>query len=424
MTRLFVSAHFSVDGSAGRHSRPGSRPLRFAAGLVFVLVGCLAITGCMPAPAQQPTMPPPAVTVSNPVERELADYAEFTGQTAAVKSVDVRARVWGFLQSVNFTEGALVKKGDLLFQIDPRPYQALVNQATSKIAQDQAQLKHNDALYERYQKLQSRGAATQEDLDKALADRDSIQATLMADRADLEAKQLDLNFTRIDAPITGRVSRFEVTEGNVVQSGQNGGTLLTTIVSVDPMFVYFDVDERTLLLVRRQVQSGQMKNVQETAFPISVGLADEPNFPRQGSVNFMDNKVDPGTGTLRLRANIENHDDMLTPGLFVRCHLPLGEPRRTILVSEQAMGSDQGQKYVYLVNDKNEIVYRPVKVGRLYGGLRVIEEGLSKTDKVVVIGLQRVQPGIKVEPKLAEMPSRHGATNVTAAANPARPVGK
>jgi RND family efflux transporter MFP subunit len=424
MTRLFVSAHFSVDGSAGRHSRPGSRPLRFAAGLALVLVGCLAITGCMPAPAQQPTMPPPAVTVSYPVERELADYAEFTGQTAAVKSVDVRARVWGFLQSVNFTEGALVKKGDLLFQIDPRPYQALVNQATSKIAQDQAQLKHNDALYERIQKLRSRGAATQEDLDKALADRDSIQATLMADRADLEAKQLDLNFTRIDAPITGRVSRFEVTEGNVVQSGQNGGTLLTTIVSVDPMYVYFDVDERTLLLVRRQVQSGQMKNVQETAFPISVGLADEPNFPRQGSVNFMDNKVDPGTGTLRLRANIENHDDMLTPGLFVRCHLPLGEPRRTILVSEQAMGSDQGQKYVYLVNDKNEIVYRPVKVGRLYGGLRVIEDGLSKTDKVVVIGLQRVQPGIKVEPKLAEMPSRHGATNVTAVANPARPVAK
>ena len=424
MTRPSVSAHFSVDERADDHRPLGSRPLRLAGGLALVLVGCLAIVGCMRAPAQQPTMPPPAVTVSYPLERELADYAEFTGQTAAVKSVDVRARVWGFLQSVNFTEGALVKKGDLLFQIDPRPYQALVNQAQSKIAQDQAQLKHNDALYQRYQKLRSRGAATPEDLDKALADRDSIQATLMADKADLEAKQLDLNFTRIDAPITGRVSRFEVTEGNVVQSGQNGGTLLTTIVSVDPMFVYFDIDERTLLLVQRQVQSGQMKNVQETAFPISVGLADEPNFPRQGSVNFMDNKVDPGTGTLRLRANIENHDDMLTPGLFVRCHLPLGEPRRMTLVSEQAMGSDQGQKYVYLVNDKNEIVYRPVKVGRLYGGLRVIEDGLSKSDKVVVIGLQRVQPGAKVEPKLAEMPSRPGATKINATPNPARPAGK
>jgi RND family efflux transporter MFP subunit len=327
----------------------------------------------------------------------------------------VRARVWGYLQSVNFTEGALVKKGDLLFQIDPRPYQALVNQAKAKIAQDQAQLTDNEEIYRRTQQLRSRGAASQDALDKALADRDSIQATLMADKADLETKQLDLDFTRIEAPITGRISRYEVTEGNVVQSGQNGGTLLTTIVSVDPMYVYFDVDERTLLQVRRQVQSGELKNVQETAFPIFVGLADEPNFPRQGAVNFMDNKVDPGTGTLRVRANIANSDAMLTPGLFVRCHLPL--------VSEQALGSDQGQKFVYLVDDKNEVVYRPVKVGRLYGGLRVIEGGLSKTDKVVVIGLQRVQPGIKVEPKLAEMPTRPGGVKVSAAPDQGRPAG-
>src|SRR5580704_7576336 len=306
MTRPSVSAHFSVDERADDHRPLGSRPLRLAGGLALVLVGCLAIVGCMRAPAQQPTMPPPAVTVSYPLERELADYAEFTGQTAAVKSVDVRARVWGFLQSVNFTEGALVKKGDLLFQIDPRPYQALVNQAQSKIAQDQAQLTHNTETYKRIQQLRQRGAASQEDLDKALADREGMQAALMADTADLETKRLDLDFTRIDAPISGRVSRYEVTEGNVVQSGQNGGTLLTTLVSVDPMYVYFDIDERTLLQVRRQVQSGEIQNVQETAFPISVGLADEPSFPRSGSVNFMDNKVDPGTGTLRLRANIAN----------------------------------------------------------------------------------------------------------------------
>src|SRR5580700_2693738 len=421
MIHLSGSAH---PGDRTDRAHQHGRVVEIACGLVAVLVGCLAITGCTKAPAEAPPLPPPAVTISCPLEQDVADYADFTGQTAAVKSVDVRARVWGFLQTVNFTEGALVRKGDLLFQIDPRPYQALVNQAKAKIAQDQAQLTNDEEVYRRTYQLHTRGAASQDTLDKALADRDSVQATLMADKADLEAKQLDLDFTRIEAPISGRVSRFEVTEGNVVQSGQNGGTLLTTIVSVDPMYVYFDIDERTLLQVQRQVQSGQMKNVQETAFPISVGLADEPNFPRQGSVNFMDNKVDPGTGTLRLRANIENHDDMLTPGLFVRCHLPLGEPRRLTLVSEQAMGSDQGQKYVYLVNDKNEIVYRPVKVGRLYGGLRVIEDGLSKTDKVVVIGLQRVQPGIKVEPKLAEMPSRPGATKVAATPNSARPAGK
>lgn len=379
------------------------------AGLAVALLSGLLFAGCNHAPAQPPPPGPPAVTVSYPLEREVADYADFTGQTAPVKSVDVRARVWGFLQSVNFTEGALVKKGDLLFQIDPRPYQALVNQAKSKIAQDQAQLTHNTETYKRIQQLRQRGAASQEDLDKALADREGMQAALMADTADLETKRLDLDFTRIEAPITGRVSRYEVTEGNVVQSGQNGGTLLTTIVSVDPMYVYFDIDERTLLQVGRQVQSGQLKNVQETAFPIFVGLADEPSFPRPGSVNFMDNKVDPGTGTLRLRAHIANTDGMLTPGLFVRCHLPLGAPRRVILVTEQALGSDQGQKFVYVVNDKKEAIYRPVKVGRLYDGLRVIEAGLTKTDKVVVIGLQRVQPGTVVEPKVGEMPTRPSA---------------
>ena len=164
-----------------------------------------------------------------------------------MKSVEVRARVWGYLESLHFTEGSLVKQGDLLFQIDPRPYQALVDQAKGKIAQDVAQLKHNEATYRRYEKLRGQGAATQEDLDRTLADRDAMKATLQTDKADLEAKQLDLDYTTIRSPITGRVSRFEVTEGNVVQSGQNGGTLLTTIVSVDPMYVYFDVDERTLL---------------------------------------------------------------------------------------------------------------------------------------------------------------------------------
>jgi RND family efflux transporter MFP subunit len=406
-----VSDYSSVVGT----NRVGaSRAFRFAGALTIALLCSLIIAGCMPAPAQPPPPGPPAVTVSYPLERDVADYVDFTGQTAAVKSVDVRARVWGYLQSVNFTEGALVKKGDLLFQIDPRPYQALVNQGKSKIAQDQAQLTHNSETYKRIQQLRQRGAASQEDLDKALADREAMQAGLMADTADLETKQLDLDFTRIDAPISGRVSRYEVTEGNVVQSGQNGGTLLTTIVSVDPMYVYFDVDERTLLQVRRQIQTGELKNVQETAFPISIGLADEPNFPRQGSVNFMDNRVDPGTGTLRLRANIANSDGMLTPGLFVRCHLPLGAPRHVILVTEQALGSDQGEKFVYVVNEKKEAIYRPVKVGRLYDGLRVIESGLTKTDKVVVIGLQRIQPGTVVEPKVAEMPIRSHATNVTA----------
>jgi RND family efflux transporter MFP subunit len=371
-----------------------------------ILVSCLVVAGCARPPAQMPVPPPPKVTVSYPLDKRVTDYVDFTGETSAVKSVDVRARVWGYLQSLHFTEGALVRVGDLLFQIDPRPYQALVNQAKAKIDQDKAQLKHNEALYKRYVELSKRGAASSEDLDKSLADRDSILATMEADKADYEAKKLDLQFTRIESPITGRVSRFEVTEGNMVQSGQNGGTLLTTIVSVDPMYVYFDVDERTLLQIRRLIQDGEMKNVNESAFPIFLGLADEEGFPHHGIVNFLDNKVDPGTGTLRVRGVVANSDGLLTPGLFVRCRLPLGEARTATLVAEQALGSDQGQKYVYVVSDANEVSSRPVKIGRLYDGLRVIEDGLSKGDRVVISGLQRVRPGAKVDWKLADMPTR------------------
>jgi RND family efflux transporter MFP subunit len=377
---------------------------------------CVAAAGCARAPAQQIQLPPNKVTVSYPVEKAVADYVEFTGQTSAVKTVEVRARVWGYLESLHFTEGAIVNQGDLLFQIDQKPYKALVDQANGKIAQDNAQLKHNEATYRRYEKLKVQSAVTQEDLDRVLADRDAMKATLQADTADLEAKQLDLDYTTIRSPITGRVSRFEVTEGNVVQSGQNGGTLLTTIVSVDPMYVYFDVDERTLLAVRRLIRSGSLKNAQESAFPIAVGLADEDNFPHYGLVNFLDNRVDAGTGTLRVRGVFENHDGFLSPGLFVRCHLPLGEPRPRLLVAEEAIASDQEQKFVYVVNDANEVSYRPIQPGRLYDGMRVIEGGLAKNEKVVVKGLQRVRPGIKVEAELAPMPTR------SAEADPAKPT--
>jgi len=386
----------------------------------FAIATCcsLAATGCARAPAQSPPLPPNKVTVSYPLEKYVADYVEFTGQTSAVKTVEVRARVWGFLDSLHFTEGAMVKQGDLLFQIDPKPYKALVDQVKGKIAQDNAQLKHNEATFRRYDKLRANGAATQEDLDRVLADRDAMKATLTADTADLEAKQLDLDYTTIRSPITGRVSRFEVTEGNVVQSGQNGGTLLTTIVSVDPMYVYFDVDERTLLAVRRLVKKGSMRDAQETAFPIAVGLADEDSFPHHGLVNFLDNRVDAGTGTLRVRGVFDNHDGFLSPGLFVRCHLPLGEPTRRLMVAEEALASDQEQKFVYVINDADEVVYRPVQTGRLYDGMRVIEGGLTKNERVVVKGLQRVRPGVKVVTELAPMPT---GTSQTKPAQPARP---
>lgn len=378
-----------------------------ALGLLNVGI-CLTVSGCAPAPAQAPPLPPPHVTVSCPVEREVTDYADFTGQTMAVGTVEIRARVWGFLDKVNFKEGAIVNKGDVLFLIDPRPYQASLEQSQGKVAQDEASIKHYDATYRRLLQLRNRGAATQEDLDKALADLDTAKGTLQADKGDLAQRVLDLKFTKVVAPISGRVSRAEVTEGNVVQSGQNGGTLLTTLVSVDPIYVYFDVDERTLLQVRRQMHGDDVRSAQDASVPIYIGLADEDGYAHVGVVNFMDNRVDPSTGTLRLRAVLRNGDGLLNPGLFVRCRLPIGSPHRSLLVAEQAMGSDQGQKFLYVVNDKNEVGYRAVKTGKLYDGMRVIESGIAKDDRVVVNGLQRVRPGATVAPKLTEMPSQSG----------------
>jgi RND family efflux transporter MFP subunit len=372
---------------------------------------CLSVIGCMQGPPPMPAPPPSKVTVSVPIEHQVTDYADFTGQTAAIGMVEIRARVWGYLDKVNFREGALVKKGDLLYQIDPRPYQAAVDQSQGKVAQDEAQLKHVDATYRRYLQLRKTGAVTQEDIDKTLADRDTAAATLQADKGDLDQRQLDLDFTRITAPISGRVSRTEVTEGNVVQSGQTGGTLLTTIVTVDPIYVYFDVDERSLLQVRRSYHEAE-RSASAGNVPVYMGLVDEDDFPHFGTVNFVDNKVDAGTGTLRLRGVFQNADGLFSPGLFVRVRLPIGVPHRAILVAEQALGSDQEQKFVYVVDTKNEVNYRAVKTGRLYGGLRVIESGLATGEKVVVNGLQRVRPGAKVEPKLAEMP-HHSVTAST-----------
>ena len=268
------------------------------------------------------------------------------------------------------------------------------------MAQDEASIKHYDATYRRLLQLRNRGATTQEDIDKTLADLDTAKGTLQADKGDLAQRVLDLKFTKVIAPISGRVSRAEVTEGNVVQSGQNGGTLLTTLVSVDPIYVYFDVDERTLLQVRRQMHGDDVRSAQDASVPIYIGLADEDGYAHVGVVNFMDNRVDPSTGTLRLRAVLRNADGLLNPGLFVRCRLPIGSPHRSLLVAEQALGSDQGQKFLYVVNDKNEIGYRAVKTGRLYDGMRVIESGIAKDDKVVVNGLQRVRPGTSVDPEI------------------------
>jgi RND family efflux transporter MFP subunit len=336
----------------------------------------------------------------------VTDYTEFTSRTAAVDSVEVRAHVWGYLEKVNFKEGDLVKKGDVLFELDPRPYQALLNQAKGKVRQDEAQLKYDDADYQRNLELVRTGAVSRQDVEKSLSSKEVDIANIAADKAVVVQRQLDLDYTKVTAPVSGRVSRYSVTVGNLIQSGdQGGGTLLTTIVSVDPMYAYFDVDERTIQRVRQLVREGKFASGYQTTWPVSLRLATEVEFLHQGTVDFVDNQVSASTGTLRVRGVFPNKDGVLTPGYFARVRVPISPPHPALLVSDRAVTNDQGQQVLYVVNDKNQVDSRAVQLGQMHAGLREITDGLKPGEQVIVSGLLQVRPGVTVTPKLVDMPS-------------------
>jgi membrane fusion protein, multidrug efflux system len=393
-------------------------------GSALVLGFCLGLAGCTPAPSVAPAPAPTPVMVSYPVERDVTDYGDFTGRTAAVDSVEVRARVWGYLDKVNFSEGALVKKGDVLFEIDPRTYQAALHQAEGNLASVEARLKRLDGDLARAQQLVGKGAMSREEHDRIAGDRGETAASIRALQAAVGRAKLDLAFTKVTAPISGRVSRYNVTVGNLVQSGdQGGGTVLTTIVSVDPVYVYFDVDERTVLRVRQLIREGKAKSARETEWPVSLGLSADEGYPHQGTIDFVDNQVNPRTGTLRVRAIFPNKDEAISPGFFARVRVPVGFPRQALLVTDRAIDNDQGQKILYVVNDNNEVASRPIRVGALHDGLRAIEDGLRPGEPIIVTGLQQVRPGVTVEPKLVDMPVAPAARARTETAQILKPAG-
>jgi RND family efflux transporter MFP subunit len=393
-------------------------------GSALVLGFCLGLAACTRAPSEAPAPAPTAVMVSYPVERDVNDYGDFTGRTAAVDAVDVRARVWGYLDKVNFNEGALVKKGDVLFEIDPRTYQVALHQAEGNLASIEARLKRLDGDLARAQQLVGKGAMSREEHDRIAGDRGETAASIRALQAAVGRAKLDLAFTKVTAPISGRVSRYNVTVGNLVQSGdQGGGTVLTTIVSVDPVYVYFDVDERTVLRVRQLIREGKAKSARETEWPVSLGLSADEGYPYQGTIDFVDNQVNPRTGTLRVRAIFPNKDEVISPGFFARVRVPVGFPRQALLVTDRAIDNDQGQKILYVVNDKNEVASRPIRVGALHDGLRVIEDGLRPGERIIVTGLQQVRPGVTVEPKLVDMPVAPAARARTETAQILKPAG-
>jgi RND family efflux transporter MFP subunit len=389
--------------------------MRICGGLLLLFGLMIALTGC----SRQPEPAPPAaipVVVTRPLEREITDYTDFTGRTAAVDSVEVRARVWGYLTKVNFKEGAIVKKGDILFEIDPLIYKAALHQAEGNVASLQARVERLDADLARARRMVGTGAMSREDFDKVVGDRGEAVAMRDAAKAAVERAKLDVDYTNVVAPISGRVSRYLVTQGNLVQAGdQAGGTLLTTIVSIDPMYAYFDVDEHTVLHVRKLIREGKSDSPREGGFPVSMELANERGFPHKGTINFVDNQVNPRVGTMRLRGVFPNKDQVLVPGLFCRVRLPYGRPHKALLVNERAFDTDQGAKIMYIVDDKDQVVIRKVQVGELHDGLREVTAGLRAGERFILDGLQQVRPGSIVEPTMVDASAKPETSQPAAA---------
>jgi RND family efflux transporter MFP subunit len=382
-------------------------------GIILVAIGLspLLFAGCDTAPPLAQSEPP-VVTVSQPIEKEITDYDQYTGRVEAAETVEVRSRVRGELIGINFKDGAVVKEGELLFEIDPRTYQATLDGAEAKKAAAQANLKLAETEYARNYELYRTNAASARDVEMWTAKKGLSRAEMSAADAEIDRAKLDLEFCKIKAPITGRISRALVTKGNLINSG-GGETLLTTIVSIDPMFVYFDVDERSLGLYqeRRAKEVGASAKDKPPVIPVYMGLVtDGDRFPREGTIDFADNQINPATGTIRVRGVFQNKDGRLTPGQFARVRLPVGEKYKGLLVTDQAIGIDQGQKYLLIVNSQNKAEYRPVTPGRLEGDLRIFPPGagLKAGEWVIVNGVQRVRPGIEVRPERVPMPTQSG----------------
>jgi RND family efflux transporter MFP subunit len=378
------------------HARWIFRFPRFARGVT--LLALAAGTGCS-QDSQAPAPTAPEVTVAEVLSREITDWDRYVGRLRAVQEVEVRARVSGYLESVNFREGAIVQQGDLLFVIDPRPNQAALKAAEAAVTIAEARLSLAETQRTRAERLLKSKSIPAEEFDVRTEERRGAAAALDAARAALESARLDLEFTQIKAPITGRIGRAIVTPGNLVSGGTENSTLLTTIVSLDPIHVYVTADEQAYLHYRRMDQEGRRPSSRDAPNPVRLKLSDEEKFSHEGVMDFVDNQVDQGTGTMLGRAVFANPDYLLTPGMFAEVEL-LGEgPYDAVLVPDAAIGNDQARRFVYVIDGNNVADRRYVVPGRLHGNLRVIREGLNPGDRVVVNGIQRVRPGEPVAPQ-------------------------
>jgi RND family efflux transporter MFP subunit len=382
---------------------PWGRPAGFAAGLLAALLSA----GCTKAPAPQASKAV-EVVVTRPITDEVTDYQDFTGRLDAVKTVEIRARVSGYIIEAPFKEGDEAHKGDLLFQIDPSPYQAALNAAEAQVAAAKAQIAVAESNVKMANITLNRAraagsAATALELDQDRIQTQVTQANLKLAEgnlgtalANLETAKLNMGWTKVRAPFDGRISRRNVDPGNLVNADM---TSLTTVVTTDPVYGYFDVDERTYLDLVGSSGGSQSSWFSALRFPVLMRLANEEEFAHAGLVNFLDNRLNGNTGTIRMRAEFKNDKGTLKPGLFVRIRLPLGRPYNAILIPDEALLSDQGRKYVYVVTKDDEAKYRLVTPGQSIQGLRVIKKGLSDRERVIIGGVQKVRRDTKVQVK-------------------------
>ncbi len=370
---------------------------RYAAWAAMV-AATVVLGGCKQAEYKAP--PPPVVTVDKPTVKEVTIYADYTGFTQAYASVDLRARVEGFLDGMHFTPGDRVEPGKLLFTIDPKPFEASRDQAAGVLAQRIAELQLADATLVRKERAYKDRAVSEVEVIEAKANKAEAEAAIKSARADLESAKINLSYTKINSPIEGRVTRNLVDTGNLVGAGEK--TLLANVVDDDPIYVYFNVSANDLLFYQKETRESpdwSKKQDDPTAY---MALANEEGYPHKGALDYMDNKIDQATGTIQVRGNFPNADHRILPGLFVRIRLPLVNKKDAVLVPDTAIGTDLGGKYVLVVGDKNIAEYRKIEAGPLYGAERLITSGLKAGETIIINGMQMVRPGAPVTPMTKE----------------------
>lgn len=383
--------------------RPG--PIRRAVVALLLIGSTIGLSGCLEedrAQADAAPRPPPQVSVATPVVKQIVEDDEFVGRFDAVEEVVLRARVGGYLQEVAFEDGQMVEAGQLLFRIDPRPFATALNQSRAELASARAALQNSRSELERAEALIGRGNISRQALDERREAFLVGQARVAAAQAAVERSELDMEYTEIRAPIAGRIDRNLISVGNLVQANQ---TALTTLISTDPIHFYFDIDERSYLAYARDART-RGAELQEGAggLSVSIRLSDERAGPFAGWLDFSENRLDPESGTMRVRAVVPNPDLVLQPGLFGRVNVPGSLPHRGVLLPDEAIASDQNRRIVYVLNDENAVRVREVRPGPRIDGYRVIRDGLTGDERVVVNGLMRVRPGVVVDPQAVDLP--------------------